>query len=92
VSVGIGATGILASTAEVLKALIPYRPAFIGLSIFWLGVAFYLVYRQPRHVCDSEKICVRDLTSSGTRTWLWLMTILSIGLVLAPYWLEMLPQ
>ena len=45
--VGVGATGVLASTAGTLKALLPYRPYFIGLTAVLFGVAFYFSYRRP---------------------------------------------
>ena len=46
--VGVGATGFLAGTAGFLKGLLPYRPAFIGLTILLLGVSFYLAYGKPK--------------------------------------------
>ena len=46
--VGIGATGFLAGAAGVLKGLLPYRPAFIGLTILLLGISFYLAYGKPK--------------------------------------------
>jgi len=56
--VGIGATGFLAGTAGVLKALLPYRPLFIGLTILLLGVAFYLAYRKPKSLEAARETCV----------------------------------
>lgn len=86
--VGVGATGFLADTAGVLKGLLPYRSAFIGLTILLLGIGFYLAYRKPESVrCVSGEMCAQGSLKSGDRTWLWIMASLALILVLAPYWL-----
>lgn len=86
--VGVGATGFWAGTAGVLKDLLPYRPAFIGLTILLLGVGFYLAYRKPETArCATAKVCAQGSLKSRNRTWLWIMASLALVLVLAPYWL-----
>jgi mercuric ion transport protein len=86
--VGVGATGFLADTAGVLKGLLPYRPAFVGLTILLLGVAFYLAYRKPDSSrCVPREECEQGNLKNRTRTWLWAMASLALILVLAPYWL-----
>ena len=87
--VGVGATGFLAGTAGFLKALLPYRPLFIGLTTVFLGVSFYVAYRRPM-VGDAS--CQASVSTSGFRPnrWLlWIIAGLAIALVLAPYWLEL---
>lgn len=86
--VGVGTTGSLAGTAGVLKGLLPYRPAFIGLTILLLGISFYLAYRNPKSArCVPGEMCAQDHSKHGNRTWLWIMASLALVLVLAPYWL-----
>jgi len=86
--VGVGATGFLADTAGVLKGLLPYRSAFIGLTILLLGIGFYLAYRKPESVrCGPGDVCAQGSLKSGDRTWLWIMASLALVLVLVPYWL-----
>lgn len=86
--VGVGATGFLADTAGVLKGLLPYRLAFIGLTILLLGIGFYLAYRKPESVrCAPGEVCAQGNPKDGNRTWLWIMASLALMLVLAPYWL-----
>jgi len=86
--VGVGATGFLADTAGVLKGLLPYRSAFIGLTILLLGIGFYLAYRKPESArCAPGEVCAQGNPKSGNRTWLWIMASLALVLVLAPYWL-----
>lgn len=88
--VGVGATGFLADTAGALKALLPYRPLFIGLTAMCLAVAFYGAYRKPRAV---EAVCQACVSASGARpnrVLLWIIAGLAVALVLAPYWLELM--
>jgi mercuric ion transport protein len=90
--VGVGATGVLAATAGVLKDLLPYRPAFIGLTVLLFGLSFYLSYRKPGAVCTPGATCAPSAASRANRTWLWSVAIFAIVLVLAPYWLEILSR
>ncbi|NGZ97149.1 MAG: mercury transporter MerT [Nitrospira sp. WS110] len=86
--VGVGATGFLAGTAGVLKRLLPYRPAFIGLTILLLGIGFYLTCRNPESArCAPGEVCAQGNPKGGNRTCLWIMASLALVLVLAPYWL-----
>ncbi|MBX3328866.1 MAG: mercuric transport protein [Nitrospira sp.] len=88
--VGVGATGFLAGTAGVLKGLLPYRPAFIGLTILLLGIGFYLAYRKPESTgCAPGEVCARGNPNARNRTWLWILAPLALVLVLAPYWLTL---
>ncbi|MHC9064807.1 mercuric transporter MerT family protein [Nitrospira sp. CMX1] len=85
--VGIGATGFLAGTAGFLKALLPYRPVFIGLTMLLLGLSFYQAYRQPKSVCVLGEVCTPGAMSRENRTVLWALAVLALVLILAPYWL-----
>lgn len=88
IGVGVGATGFLASTAGVLNGLLPYRPAFIGLTILLLGIGFYLAYRKPESArCAPGEGCAQENLTGRNKTWLWIMASLALVLVLAPYWL-----
>jgi len=85
--VGVGATGFLAGTAGVLKGLLPFRPAFISLTILLLGIGYYLAYWRPESVCAPGDVCAQGNAKGRNRTWLWIMASLALALVLAPYWL-----
>lgn len=87
--VGVGATGLLANTAGVLKALLPYRPLFIGLTTVFLGVSFYVAYRKPMVGDASCQTCVSASGFRSNRWLLWIIAGLAVALVLAPYWLEL---
>ncbi len=87
--VGVGATGFLANTAGVLKALVPYRPLFLGLTALLLGVSFYLAYRKPRANGAVCKACIPAASGSRRNRWmLWIIAGLAVALALAPYWLQ----
>ena len=86
---GVGATGALASTAGFLKALLPYRDVFVGLTMLLLGLSFYQVYWKPSSMCGNESECAVRSASGLNRIWLWIITALALVLVLAPYWLAL---
>lgn len=90
--VGAGATGALAGTAGFLKALLPYRPWFIGLTVLLLGLSFYVAYRKPKAAEPSCQACSPVPGSHPNRVLLWIIAALAVALVLAPYWLETLPK
>ncbi len=89
--VGVGATGFLAGTAGFLKALLPYRPWFIGLTILLLAFSFYVAYRKPSAGEPSCQACSPVLGARANRVLLWIIAALAVALILAPYWLEKLP-
>lgn len=87
-SVSVGATGFWADTAGALKGILPYRPVFIGLTVLLLGFSFYLAYREPKStMCASGEVCASGAMSGAKRTVLWIMAVLALVLLLAPYWL-----
>jgi hypothetical protein len=87
--VGVGATGFLAGTADFLKALLPYRPLFIGLTVLLLGVGFYTAYRNASSPCGTEGACIARPAKGTSRKLLWMMAAVALMLILAPYWLAL---
>ncbi len=85
--VGVGATGILASTAGVLKAFVPYRPFFIVVALVAIGTGFYLVYRKAKTTCATDLHCTDSGKRSKSVFFLWMATALTLFFVLSPYWL-----
>ncbi|GJL52997.1 MAG: mercuric transport protein [Nitrospirales bacterium] len=85
--VGVGATGILASTAGFLKAFVPYRPFFMVIAFVAIGAGFYLVYRKPKTACVSDSHCIDSSKRSKSVFFLWVATALTLFFVLSPYWL-----
>ena len=88
--VGVGATGFLAGTAGVLKRLVPYRPVFISLTVLLLGIGFYLAYRKSESArCAPGEGCAQENLTGRKRARLWIIALLALILVLAPYWLSL---
>ncbi len=85
--VGVGATGVLASSAGFLKAFVPYRPFFIVVALAAIGTGFYLVYQKPKAACTLESHCTVSQTRSKPVVILWIATVLTLFFVLSPYWL-----
>ncbi len=88
--VGVGATGVLASSAGFLKAFVPYRPFFIVVALAAIGTGFYLVYQKPKAACTLESHCTVSQTRSKPVVILWIATVLTLFFVLSPYWLGIL--
>jgi mercuric ion transport protein len=87
--VGVSATGFLAGTAGFLNALLPYRPWFIGLAALCFGISFYRVYRAPRGVCAPGSVCPPAARTRLARRLLWVLAVLALVLIGAPYWLAL---
>lgn len=85
--VGAGATGFWAGTADVMKALLPYRPLFIVVALVCFAVSFYLVYRRPVVTCGPGGGCERPTQHRVTRWLLWTLAGLAVVFITAPYWL-----
>jgi mercuric ion transport protein len=86
--VSVGATGLLAGTAGVLKTLVPYRALFIGFTAMCLGASFYLAYRKPRAIGAACEGCGSAFGFQRCRWVLWFVAGIAAALVLAPYWLK----
>ncbi len=67
-----------------LTALEPYRPIFIGLTILFLGLAFWKLYLVPEN-CAVEDNCVAGRTRRVQKTLFWMLGLLSLGLVASPW-------
>ena len=68
----LGATGAWVGN---LGALAAYQPYFIPLTLGFLGVGFYLVYRKPQAVCVDEVACARPMPKRFVKAGLWLSLI-----------------
>src|ERR1700747_121496 len=60
------ALGVSGAWISSLTALEPYRPIFIGLTLLFLGFAFYRLYlRRPG--CSDESVCANPRTLKRQR-------------------------
>lgn len=68
-----------------LTAMEPYRPYLMGLTVVFLGLAFWKLYVVPRRCADGEA-CATPKTLRRQRALLWSTTILVGLLVGIPYY------
>ena len=80
---GLGVSGAWISRLTLFEA---YRPLFIAVTVVFLGMGFYRVYRRPKEAaCDAESYCARPISRRINRITLWTVTLLVAALLLFPY-------
>lgn len=82
------ALGIGGAWVGSLTAMEPYRPIFIGLTLFFLGLAFRRLYLIPP-ACTPGTPCADPRATKRQRLVFWLVTVLLLGLIAVP-WLAQL--
>lgn len=78
------ALGIGGAWVANLTALEPFRPIFIGLTLLFLGLAFYTLYRVPQ-ACPSGSPCAVSRPFKRQRLVFWLVAVLLLGLLAVPW-------
>src|SRR6516165_11767928 len=73
------ALGISGSWIGSLIALEPYRPIFIGLTLLFLGLAFYRLY-LARPSCSPESACANPRALKRQRLAYWIVAAVVLGL------------
>ena len=81
--------GISGAWIGNLTALAPYQPIFFAATAGFLGVGYYLVYRQPKVACP-DGTCVRPLPNRSVKAMLWTATVLVMAAVAFDYLAPML--
>ena len=76
--------GISGAWIGNLTALAPYQPIFFAATTGFLGVGYYLVYRQPKVAC-ADGTCVRPLPNRSVKAMLWTATVLVLAAVAFDY-------
>lgn len=79
-ALGIGGTWI-----SYLTALQPYRPIFIGVTLVFLGLAFYKLYLAPQQ-CAPDDACAVPATRRNQRTIFWIVAVVLVALLTFPYY------
>ena len=85
IGVGAGATGFLAGLAAYAKALVPYRPLFIGITLVLVTIGLFSAYRKKSH-CASDSSCTIE-SIQRIRIALWVTSGIASSLMLLPYFL-----
>jgi mercuric ion transport protein len=76
--------GISGAWVGNLTTLAPYQPIFLAATAGFLGVGYYLVYRQPKVAC-ADGTCARPLPKRGVKAVLWAATALVLAAVAFDY-------
>lgn len=84
------ALGVSGAWIGNLTALEPYQPIFIGITLAFLAVGYYLVYRTPRTACAEGEACARPLPRRGVKLALWVASALVASAIAFPYVARML--
>lgn len=75
-----------------LTALAPYQPAFVAVTLAFLGYGYFLVYRRPKVVCAADTACARRRPNRLVKGALWAATVLVAAALafnyIAPLFLE----
>ncbi len=79
------ALGIGGAWVSNLAAFEAFRPYFIGITVLFLGYAFYRVYRPSKAECEPGSACAHPATSKTTKVMLWIVTVIALGLIAFPY-------
>ena len=80
------ALGVSGAWASGLRALEPYRPIFIVLTLGFLGFGFYRAYRAPANMtCSADGWCRGPRSSRASRVALWVMTPIILALLAFPF-------
>jgi mercuric ion transport protein len=77
------ALGVSGAWIGSLAALEPYRPILIGLTLLFLGFAFYRLY-LVRPACSPESACGNPRSLRRQRVAFWIVTVLVLGLIAVP--------
>ena len=78
------ALGVSGAWIGSLTALEPYRPIFIGLTLLFLGLAFYRLY-LARPVCTPGSACANPRMLKRQRLTFWMVAVLVLGLIAVPW-------
>ncbi len=80
------ALGIGGAWVSTLTVLEPYRPFLIGITLIFLGYAFYRVYRTPAvEECEDGSVCATSNSARINKISLWIVTVVILALIAFPY-------
>ena len=77
------AVGVSGAWIGSLTALEPYRPLFVGLTLWFLGLAFYRIY-LARPACSPESACANPRALKRQRLAFWIVAAVVLASSLYP--------
>ena len=78
------ALGVSGAWISSLTSLEPHRPIFIGLTLLFLGFAFYRLYLAAP-VCRPESGCGNPRSLKRRRLAFWIVAVVVLGLIAVPW-------
>ena len=83
--------GVSGAWMANLRALAPYQPIFIAVTVAALGYGFYLVYWKPKRTFAGGAVCARPVVpSTGVQGALWLASIIVLLAITFAYWFPLI--
>lgn len=83
--------GVSGAWMANLRALAPYQPIFIAMTVAMLGYGFYLVYWKPNRAPADGAVCARPVVPGKlVKGALWLASAMVILAVSFPYWFTLI--
>jgi len=80
--------GVSGAWMSNLRAMTPYQPYFIAMTIVVIGYGFYKVYWNPAQVFAVDANCAQPLPNRIVKTGLWIGAVLVSIALTFPYWFE----
>ena len=83
--------GVSGAWMANLRALAPYQPVIIVLTVAFLGYGFYLVYWKPKRAGADGAVCARPVVPGKVvRGSLWMASLFVILSISFPSWVPLL--
>ncbi len=83
--------GVSGAWMANLRAMAPYQPIFIVMTIAFLGYGFYLVYWKPRKVSADGAVCARPIVPNKVVMGaLWTASFIVALAISFPYWFPLI--
>ncbi len=79
---GLGATGAWIGT---LTSLMPYQPIFVVITVAFLALGFWMVYRKPKADYAEGSYCARPVSTRVVKSALWSASVLVVAAAAFPY-------
>lgn len=73
-------------SGAALAGFLPYRPAFVVVSVALLWAAWHMVDREEARACDPEARCASPRFRRVVRSLLWVAAGLSLVFLSSPLW------
>jgi mercuric ion transport protein len=78
--------GVSGAWMSNLRAMAPYQPYLIAMTVVLIGFGFYQVYWKPRQVCAVGVASARLVPNRLVKIGLWVGTVLVLTALTFPYW------